>query len=130
MRGDDAIFRIGNATGEVHPIIGEGISMALQSAFLLCARLIAAPPAGESLRTWQKAAARAYARDWRRAFVRRHLLAAAFAHAAMGSASGGMLIALTRVFPRLLTAGARWGGKLHSGADPRATIAQRASVKT
>ncbi|MEO7007906.1 MAG: FAD-dependent monooxygenase, partial [Caldimonas sp.] len=27
LRRDDALFRIGNAAGEVHPIIGEGISM-------------------------------------------------------------------------------------------------------
>ena len=33
--GDDGVFRIGNAAGEAHPIVGEGISMALQSAFVL-----------------------------------------------------------------------------------------------
>ena len=33
---------IGNAAAEAHPIIGEGISMAMQSAWLLCVRLIAA----------------------------------------------------------------------------------------
>ena len=36
----DALFRIGNAAGEAHPIIGEGMSMALQSAWLLCAQLL------------------------------------------------------------------------------------------
>ena len=36
-RGGDGIFRIGNAAGEAHPIVGEGISMALQSAFVLAA---------------------------------------------------------------------------------------------
>ena len=38
----DGRFMIGNAAAEAHPIIGEGISMAMQSAWLLCARLIAA----------------------------------------------------------------------------------------
>ena len=33
----DGIFRIGNAAGEAHPIVGEGISMAIQSAFVLAA---------------------------------------------------------------------------------------------
>ena len=40
LAGSDGLFRIGNAAGEAHPIIGEGISMALQSAWLLCARLL------------------------------------------------------------------------------------------
>ena len=31
----DGVFRVGNAAGEAHPIVGEGISMALQSAFVL-----------------------------------------------------------------------------------------------
>src|SRR5204862_6965987 len=35
--GEDGAFRIGNAAGEAHPIVGEGISMALQSAFVLVA---------------------------------------------------------------------------------------------
>jgi 2-polyprenyl-6-methoxyphenol hydroxylase-like FAD-dependent oxidoreductase len=32
LRGDDRILRIGNAAAEAHPIIGEGMSMAMQSA--------------------------------------------------------------------------------------------------
>ena len=38
----DGRFMIGNAAAEAHPIIGEGISMAMQSAWLLCVGLIAA----------------------------------------------------------------------------------------
>ena len=37
--GRRGCFAIGNAAGEAHPIIGEGISMAMQGAWLLCARL-------------------------------------------------------------------------------------------
>ncbi|TGR90585.1 monooxygenase, partial [bacterium M00.F.Ca.ET.191.01.1.1] len=33
------IFRVGNAAGESHPIIAEGISMALQSGWLLALEL-------------------------------------------------------------------------------------------
>jgi len=32
-------FAVGNAAGEAHPILGEGISMAMQSSWLLCRRL-------------------------------------------------------------------------------------------
>ena len=36
---DEGLMRIGNAAGEAHPIIGEGMSMALQSAFMLSEHL-------------------------------------------------------------------------------------------
>jgi flavin-dependent dehydrogenase len=32
----DGVFAVGNAAGEVHPIVGQGISLAMQSAALLC----------------------------------------------------------------------------------------------
>ena len=38
--GQDGVFLLGNAAGEAHPIVAEGISMAIQSAWLLCERLI------------------------------------------------------------------------------------------
>ena len=40
-RHADGMFRIGNCAGEAHPIVAEGISMAMQSAALLCRLLIA-----------------------------------------------------------------------------------------
>ena len=33
----EGIFSVGNAAGEVHPIVGQGISLAIQSATLLSA---------------------------------------------------------------------------------------------
>ena len=39
--GFDSIFLVGNAAGEAHPAIAEGIGMAMQSAWLLCERLTA-----------------------------------------------------------------------------------------
>lgn len=42
----DGIFAIGNAAGEVHPIVGAGIALALSSAAQLCAPLNAAFDAG------------------------------------------------------------------------------------
>jgi flavin-dependent dehydrogenase len=35
----DGIFAVGNAAGEVHPIVGQGIGLAIQSAQLLCANI-------------------------------------------------------------------------------------------
>ena len=60
-------FTVGNAAGEAHPILGEGISMAMQGAFLLCARLEAQRDALLS-GAHQERTARLYERDWRRAF--------------------------------------------------------------
>jgi flavin-dependent dehydrogenase len=119
LRPDDEVLRIGNAAGEAHPILGEGISMALQSAWLLSAQLLSGAP-GQSLHTraWQRQVALAYAGQWRRQFAPRLRLAAVFAHAAMRPASGALLLALARQWPVLLTQGARWGGKTRSAADP------------
>ena len=119
LGADDALLRIGNAAGEAHPIIGEGMSMALQSAFLLSGHLLAVStgPADWTLAI-QREVAQRHAAAWRRAFAPRLLLASAFAHAAMRPLSGAALVTLARAWPGLLTHGARWGGKLHSAADP------------
>jgi flavin-dependent dehydrogenase len=109
----DPVFRVGNAAGEAHPILGEGMSMALQSAGLLCAQLLgqtrtaAVPdPAG------QAAQQRRYAAAWRRAFVPRLRVAAVFAHTAMRPGPSAALLQLARAWPGVLTQGARWGGKV------------------
>src|SRR5439155_18577051 len=54
----DGIFLAGNAAGEAHPAIAEGISMAMQSGWLLARHLIAGTPHD-------------YARDWRRVLAPR-----------------------------------------------------------
>ena len=72
---------VGNAAGEAHPIIAEGISMAMQSAWLLCDRLAREkhPLLNASLRE----VGRDYSRAWRRTFAPRMRVAACFAHLAM-----------------------------------------------
>ncbi len=117
LQAGDTLLRVGNAAGEVHPIIGEGISMALQSAALLATRLATRAPGAAAAGV--DALAAAYARDWRRRFVPRLRLAAAFAHAAMHPASARLLMQAARRFPGLLTQGARWGGKTSSIAIAR-----------
>ncbi|MEO7853618.1 MAG: FAD-dependent oxidoreductase, partial [Rubrivivax sp.] len=114
LRDDDEAFRIGNAAGEAHPIIGEGISMALQSAWLLCAHLLAARRrrrAGATA-TWQRDARQRYAADWRQQFLPRLRLAAGLAHLAMRPAGATALMATLTHFPNLLTRGAIWSGKV------------------
>jgi flavin-dependent dehydrogenase len=114
---DDEHFRIGNAAGEAHPILGEGISMALQSAALLCSHLLKASPAALSSRAADHAELhRSYARDWARHFRPRLRLAAVFAHGAMHPRSAAWLVRMARAWPGLLTNGARWGGKVQSSA--------------
>ena len=118
LRADDGLLRIGNAAGEAHPILGEGMSMALQSAAMLSARLLEAGPAGPDPDAgWQRAVASGHAAQWRREFKPRLRLAAAFAHGAMRPWSAALLVALARHGPGLLTQGARWGGKVRSSVD-------------
>ena len=114
--GNDGIFTIGNAAAEAHPIVAEGISMAIQSACLLCEQLIARqeiqrPTAfsNEIIASIRKE----YATAWRRNFSRRLELAALFAHLFMRPVCTRIAAsALVRV-PQLLTWGARWSGKAH-----------------
>jgi len=128
LRDDDAPFRIGNAAGEAHPIIGEGISMALQSAWLLCAHLLGVDRSEAATgAAWQREVGRRYAAQWRQQFEPRLQLAAYFAHLAMRPASAALLAALVGRWPRLLTLGAEWGGKVRCAIDP-ATMALLASM--
>lgn len=117
-------FQIGNAAGEAHPIIGEGISMALQSAVLLADTLLghgaqrADGPAQARIHA-------AYAEAWQRHFARRIRLSALYAQLAMRPhLLKGILPALERN-PALLTRFARWCGKVRPGpglaASERAT---------
>jgi len=119
----DGLFRVGNAAGEAHPVLGEGLSMALQSAALLCSHLLAepaspgaAPPASTHAMLHQR-----YAADWQRHFAPRLRVAAALAHTAMRPRASALLMSLLRVWPGLLTEGARRGGKVRPA--PRAAAA-------
>ena len=112
---DDTFFRIGNAAGEAHPIIGEGMSMAMQSAWLLCTQLLrpALPRSSLSDADWLRGVQSRYAADWRQHFAPRLRLAAAFAQLAMRPAMSSPMLALLSNWPALLTRGARWGGKVN-----------------
>ncbi len=112
----NGMFAIGNAAGEAHPILGEGISMAIQSAWLLCERLLAreADLRAESARRTDSLneVGRDYAAAWRRNFAPRIRLAAAFAHLAMRPALSCPLLPVLQHWPNLLTTSARFGAKV------------------
>ncbi len=114
LYGDDALFRIGNAAGEAHPIIGEGMSMAIQSAWCLCAHLVASRPrdAVAADPVWQRAVRQRHMADWRRQFAPRLRLASAFAHIAMRPAAFAPVLGLVGRWPALLTRAAAWSGKI------------------
>ncbi len=107
----DGVFAVGNVAGEAHPILGEGISMAIQSAWLLADRLIARRDVRSDPGARDRAG-RDYARAWRRSFTTRIRLAAVFAHLAMRPDASIALLPLLRRWPGLITAGARAGGKV------------------
>jgi flavin-dependent dehydrogenase len=97
-RHKDGVYFAGNIAGEAHPVIAEGISMAIQSSGLLTRMLIAGR--GE-----------AYADEWQRHFAPRIRAAALFAHLAMSGAGRLAGLAVLRAAPGLLDLGARVSGK-------------------
>ena len=106
----DGRFMIGNAAAEAHPIIGEGISMAMQSASLLCERLITAKRENLSAAALERVGA-GYASQWRQAFAPRLRLAATLAHLAMRPWLAPIVWPMLGRAPRLMTAIARGAGK-------------------
>jgi flavin-dependent dehydrogenase len=98
-RFDDGIFFTGNLAGEAHPVIAEGISMAIQASQLLAGLLLAQG----------RSAGPAYAAQWLRRFGPRLAAASLFAHAAM--AARAPAAALVKAAPSLLTWGATLSGK-------------------
>jgi 2-polyprenyl-6-methoxyphenol hydroxylase-like FAD-dependent oxidoreductase len=112
--GRGGIFAVGNAAAETHPIVAEGISIAIQSATLLCEQLIAHP----QLRDERAGSPRAlngardhYALAWRTNFSPRLFVAALFASVFTRPISTRIAAALVERFPQLLSEGARWSGK-------------------
>ena len=114
LGANDGVFRVGNAAGEAHPIVGEGISMALQSAFVLAS--LVAPEREALLDPASAAMARSrllqtYESRWRQRFARRLGIAAAFAQFAMRPWEAKAAWPVVEAWPGLLTRGARWSGK-------------------
>lgn len=102
------VFRAGNAAAEAHPLIAEGIAMAIQSGFLL-AQAIAAQR-GLSERALADAG-REYERAWRRQFAGRVRASMAFAALTLSPVASGFSREVLRRFPGTLTLGALFSGK-------------------
>lgn len=107
----DGVLVVGNAAGEAHPIVGEGISMAVQSAWLLCERLNARRAEVLSGRGID-AVGREYAASWRKSFAPRIYTAALLAHLAMRPGAAPVVLPVLRRWPAIMTWGAKWSGKV------------------
>jgi menaquinone-9 beta-reductase len=107
----DGLYVVGNAAGEAHPVVAEGISMAIQSAFLLTQRLIPARSQLPESRVGDEIG-RLYEAEWRQSFAPRIRAAAAIAHWAMRPRLMRAAIPFLRRWPRLLTWGAKLSGKV------------------
>jgi flavin-dependent dehydrogenase len=106
----DGIFRTGNVAGEAHPIVAEGISMAIQSSYLLCRHLLKRPEEASAGRALAEVGD-AYSAEWQSRFATRLRAAAVFAHVAMRPSSAYWLLPILRQFPATLTWGAALSGK-------------------
>ena len=107
---DRGIFVVGNAAGEAHPVVAEGISMAMQGAWLLARTLT--PAHGQlHLPAVRDEAGRRYSSAWRRHFAQRIRCAEAVAQWAMRPNVVAATLPVVRCFPKLLTLGARLCGK-------------------
>lgn len=104
----DDIFRVGNLAGESHPIIAEGISMAMQSGWLLADALAPVDLFDAQARA---GAGRRYADAWRRQFVARIRAAALLAGLTRVPAAAALVAFAAGRVPRLLTWGATLSGK-------------------
>jgi menaquinone-9 beta-reductase len=121
IRSTQDAFLVGNLAGEAHPIVAEGISMAMQSAWLLSRRLIANEDdvvRRRCVREIQKE----YASDWNAWFGMRVRLAAAFAHLAMRPGPTNLLLPLVDRFPKILSFGAHLSGKTKQIVPPRSSM--------
>jgi flavin-dependent dehydrogenase len=94
---DGGMLRVGNAAGEAHPLVAEGISMAIQSAWLLA-------------QCWDRGP-QAYARAWHETFAGRIRASSVFAALTVPPARSRASVAILERLPAVLTLGARWSGK-------------------
>lgn len=112
-RASGGLLRIGNAAGEAHPIVAEGIAMAMQSAVLLFERM---QRRQDALRSGDAAAAypglaHSYGCAWLAAFGPRIASAAAFAQLALRAPLGVSIGGVVSLWPGALTVGAFLSGK-------------------
>ncbi|WP_412756143.1 NAD(P)/FAD-dependent oxidoreductase [Legionella bozemanae] len=109
----DGIFFAGNSAGEAHPIVAEGISMAMQSAWLLAHCLIQFKLNNLKEKNHFDDAGAYYTKQWRKYFSGRIHAASFFAQLAMMKPWARLLLLpIIKQFPNILTLGARFSGKI------------------
>ncbi len=104
----NGIFFVGNSAGEAHPIIADGISMAMQSAWILSTILIEQ----HGIKNISEIGY-IYTKKWRSHFRNRIYTAACFAHWAMRPWLVNMTLPIVKLFPSILTFGAELSGKIN-----------------
>jgi flavin-dependent dehydrogenase len=102
------LFRAGNAAAEAHPIVAEGIGMALQSGRLLAEELLRLDDLSPASRA---GASRRYAAQSLRRLAPRVLAAAAFARLALSDPGRALAAEAIARMPILLSGGALLSGK-------------------
>jgi menaquinone-9 beta-reductase len=110
-RYEDGVFYVGNIAGEAHPIVAEGISMAMQSAWLLAATLIEHQTEIINDKQCDNAGNR-YAQSWHNHFAFRIYAAAVFAQVVMRPWLLTPLLPLFSYFPVLLKLASKLSGKI------------------
>jgi len=110
----NGIFYVGNIAGEAHPVVAEGISMAMQSAGLMTEILLS--NRNKSLDKIGKE----YTRQWHKHFANRIYVAAVIAQFAMRPWLVNHLLPILKQFPSLLTLGAKLSGKVTQVVVPQA----------
>jgi flavin-dependent dehydrogenase len=107
-RYENDIFRVGNVAGESHPIIAEGLSMAIQSGWLLASELARVDA---SDRAGRAHAGRRYAAAWKDLFATRIRAADLLTHLALRPTGARLIRMFVGLFPQSLAMGARLSGK-------------------
>jgi flavin-dependent dehydrogenase len=107
----DGVFFVGNIAGEAHPVVAEGISMAMQSAWLLSQILLVRQDEILSGKKYADAG-QDYTKQWNAHFSNRIYAAALFAQLVMRPKTIRMLLPILKLFPTILTFGAKLSGKV------------------
>ncbi|KTC79583.1 FAD dependent oxidoreductase [Legionella cherrii] len=108
----EGIFFVGNIAGEAHPIVAEGISMAMQSAWLLSNSLIQFRSKLKGTNSLDDIGIY-YTKHWRKHFSSRIYCSSFFAQLAMmNSWPRSWVLHMIKKFPAILTLGARFSGKV------------------
>lgn len=107
----DGLFRVGNAAGEAHPVVAEGVSMAVQSGVLAAECITVHCEPGNVDREALERAGDHYRKRYHRAFSPRICASKAIAAWAMREGAVRVSEPAIKWFPSLLTLGARFSGK-------------------